>query len=303
MRETVDLASNSELEKFSNIVTDTFASSLSAITSHPVNLSIGEVYKGNGDNVFEGYENETLVLANEDESSYESGLLFRTRDITMLADYMLAGDGESKDEIDDDTKDAVQEMTSQLFSSLNVPFEDAFGKKFSFKVKDIVKNMSSSLFQSQEYLIIELSGDVSEIILNFRLYVDYELVEKLSDGSGSDSNLLDDGGIEALLGSNAFDEEESHEGSSSSPKNLDLLLDIDIPISVRMGSAKLFLKDILGLGPGNIVELEQNADEPIELAINDKVIARGEVVIVDGYFGFRIKEIVSKAERLRKLKD
>ena len=66
---------------------------------------------------------------------------------------------------------------------------------------------------------------------------------------------------------------------------------------------KLFLKDILGLGPGNIVELEQNADDPIELAINDKVIARGEVVIVDGYFGFRIKEIVSKAERIRKLKD
>ena len=51
------------------------------------------------------------------------------------------------------------------------------------------------------------------------------------------------------------------------------------------------------------MELEQNADDPIELAINDKVIARGEVVIVDGYFGFRIKEIVSKAERIRKLKD
>lgn len=303
MRETVDLSSNSELEKFAGVITDTFISSLSAITSRAVNLSISEVFKGNGDSVFEGYDDETLASAKEEESGYESGLLYRTRDITMLADYMLAGDGESKDEIDDDTKDAVQEMTTQLLSSLNVPLEGAFEKKFSFKVNDILKNMSSSLYQSQEYIVLDLSGDVDGIILNFRFFADYGLLDRLASEE-SNENVLDDGGIEALLGGSFFDESDDKDGGSgSSPKNLDLLLDIDIPISVRMGSAKLFLKDILGLGPGNIVELEQNADEPIELAINDKVIARGEVVIVDGYFGFRIKEIVSKAERIRKLKD
>lgn len=303
MRETVDLSSNSQLEKFAGVVTDTFVSSLSAITSRAVNLSISEVFKGNGESVFEGYDNETLASAKEEESGYETGLLYRTRDITMLADYMLAGDGESKDEIDDDTKDAVQEMTSQLLSSLNVPLEGAFEKKFSFKVSDILKNMASSLYQSQEYIVLDLSGDVDGIILNFRFFADYGLLDRLVSEE-SNENLLDDGGIEALLGGSFFDENDDKDsGSGSSPKNLDLLLDIDIPISVRMGSAKLFLKDILGLGPGNIVELEQNADEPIELAINDKVIARGEVVIVDGYFGFRIKEIVSKAERIRKLKD
>lgn len=303
MRETVDLSSNSELEKFAGVITDTFISSLSAITSRAVNLSISEVFKGNGDSVFEGYDDETLASAKEEESGYESGLLYRTRDITMLADYMLAGDGESKDEIDDDTKDAVQEMTTQLLSSLNVPLEGAFEKKFSFKVNDILKNMSSSLYQSQEYIVLDLSGDVDGIILNFRFFADYGLLDRLASEE-SNENILDDGGIEALLGGSFFDENDDKDGGSgSSPKNLDLLLDIDIPISVRMGSAKLFLKDILGLGPGNIVELEQNADEPIELAINDKVIARGEVVIVDGYFGFRIKEIVSKAERIRKLKD
>ena len=138
--------------------------------------------------------------------------------------------------------------------------------------------------------------------LDFRFFIDTNIESKL--GSKEENNLVDDGSIEALLGNAgiSFDDEPS-ESSGNTPKNLDLLLDIDIPISVRMGSAKLFLKDILGLGPGNIVELEQNADDPIELAINDKVIARGEVVIVDGYFGFRIKEIVSRAERIRKLKD
>ena len=258
--------------------------------------------KCDADTLFAAYENETLVVSKEDNGGYETGLLFRTRDITKLADFMLAGDGESKDEIDDDTKDAVQELTSQLLSSLNVPFEEAFSNKFSFKSEDVIKNTSSSLFQCSEYYCIDLTGDVDSAELNFRFVCDTNIEAKL--GGQDDSKLVDDGSIEALLGNAGISfDDEPVESSGNTPKNLDLLLDIDIPISVRMGSAKLFLKDILGLGPGNIVELEQNADDPIELAINDKVIARGEVVIVDGYYGFRIKEIISKAERIRKLKD
>lgn len=302
MIETVNFLNSPSLEKFSELVVSTFASSLSAISSRTVNLSLGEMVKCDADTLFAAYENETLVVAKEDNGGYETGLLFRTRDITKLADFMLAGDGESKDEIDDDTKDAVQELTSQLLSSLNVPFEEAFSNKFSFKSEDVIKNTSSALFQCSEYYCIDLTGDVDGAELNFRFVCDTNIEAKL--GGQDDNNLVDDGSIEALLGNAgiSFDDEPA-ESSGNTPKNLDLLLDIDIPISVRMGSAKLFLKDILGLGPGNIVELEQNADDPIELAINDKVIARGEVVIVDGYFGFRIKEIVSKAERIRKLKD
>ena len=302
MTETVNFINSPSLEKFSGLIVSTFASSLSAISSRTVNLSLDEMVKCDADTLFTAYENETLVIAKEDNGGYETGLLFRTRDITKLADFMLAGDGESKDEIDDDTKDAVQELTSQLLSSLNVPFEEAFDNKFSFKSEDIIKNTSSSLFQCSEYYCIDLTGDIEGAELNFRFVCDTNIEAKL--GSEEDSNLIDDGSIEALLGNAGISfDDEAEENGGNAPKNLDLLLDIDIPISVRMGSAKLFLKDILGLGPGNIVELEQNADDPIELAINDKVIARGEVVIVDGYFGFRIKEIVSKAERIRKLKD
>ena len=270
MTETVNFLNSPSLEKFSELVVSTFASSLSAISSRTVNLSLGEMVKCDADTLFAAYENETLVVSKEDNGGYETGLLFRTRDITKLADFMLAGDGESKDEIDDDTKDAVQELTSQLLSSLNVPFEEAFSNKFSFKSEDVIKNTSSSLFQCSEYYCIDLTGDVDGAELNFRFVCDTNIEAKL--GGQDDSKLVDDGSIEALLGNAgiSFDDEPA-ESSGNTPKNLDLLLDIDIPISVRMGSAKLFLKDILGLGPGNIVELEQNADDPIELAINDKL--------------------------------
>lgn len=302
MKETVSFISSPQIEKLSNIITDTFSSSLSAISSKNIALSINEAAFGDADDVFEGYDNETLISAQEEINSLDTGLLFRTRDITMLADFMLAGDGESKDEIDDDTKDAVQEMTSQLLSSLNVPSEEAFEKKFSYKVDDVIKNTTSAVYTEPKYLIVDLTGSIDDKELNFRFFISSAIEDIIQVSSSADDNLLDDGGIEALLGGQGFGFDDD-EPATNTPKNLDLLLDIDIPISVRMGSAKLFLKDILGLGPGNIVELEQNADDPIELAINDKVIARGEVVIVDGYFGFRIKEIVSKAERIRKLKD
>ena len=301
MKEPVDFSASPQIERFAGTVSGTFISALAAITSREVNLSIGEAFKCDGETLFADYENETFVSAKEESNELDAGLLFTTKGITRLADFMLAGDGESKDEIDDDTKDAAQEMTSQLLSSLNIPLEEAFTKKVSFKVDDIVKNMSSSLFQSASYLVLDLTGEVDGGSIAFRFFIDAEVESRILISGGAPS---DDGGIENLLGAAGGPVSfESPEAAGSGPKNLDLLLDIDIPVSVRMGNAKLFLKDILGLGPGNIVELEQNADDSIELAINDKVIARGEVVIVDGYFGFRIKEIISRAERIRKLKD
>jgi flagellar motor switch protein FliN/FliY len=101
----------------------------------------------------------------------------------------------------------------------------------------------------------------------------------------------------------SFPEDKSATSVMPEGTNIDMLLDVEIPVSVKIGSTRMFLKDVVALGPGNIVELEEYADEPVELTINNKVIARGEVVIVDGYFGLRIKEIVSRAERIEKLKD
>lgn len=311
MKETVDLDNNPFIEKFAASLAETFTSSFSGICSHPFNLSPIETVYGEGEDVFKAFEGETYVKATEEKSVLDCGLLFKTRDITKLADFMLAGDGESSDEIDPDTKDAIKEMTSQLMSSLNIPLEGVFGVKFDFRSHDIVKNDNQGAFTDEQYLMITLDGDVDGVLINFLFFIDAGIAARLGGSEGDSSNLIDDASIDALLGTSpqggldmsSMFEEPAPSGNVKGPKNLELLLDIDIPISVRMGSAKLFLKDILGLGPGNIVELDQNADDAIELAINDKVIARGEVVIADGYFGFRIKEIVSKADRIKTLKD
>jgi len=85
----------------------------------------------------------------------------------------------------------------------------------------------------------------------------------------------------------------------AAPRNLDLLLDVELPVCVTFGRTQLPLKDILKLSSGSIVELNRLANEPVELLINNAVIARGEVVVVDGNYGIRVTEIVSRQERIR----
>lgn len=86
------------------------------------------------------------------------------------------------------------------------------------------------------------------------------------------------------------------------PKGLDRLLDVELPLSVSFGHAELSIKDVIKLTTGSIVELNRSVAEPVEVIVNNIVIARGEVVVVEGNFGVRIKEVVSRQERLRTLK-
>jgi len=87
-----------------------------------------------------------------------------------------------------------------------------------------------------------------------------------------------------------------------SPRTLDLLMEVELPVSVSFGRAELPLKDVLKLTTGSIVELNRTVEEPVELIVNNCVIARGEVVVVDGNYGVRIQQIISPQERLRTLK-
>lgn len=90
-------------------------------------------------------------------------------------------------------------------------------------------------------------------------------------------------------------------GPPAKPGSLDLLLDVELPVSVSFGRAQLMLKDVIKLTTGSIVELNRALSEPVEVIVNNCVIARGEVVVIEGNYGIRIKQVVSRQERLRTL--
>jgi flagellar motor switch protein FliN len=80
------------------------------------------------------------------------------------------------------------------------------------------------------------------------------------------------------------------------PPNLDLLLDVPVGLTVELGSCHLPMRDVLNLNVGSIVQLDKVADAPVELRVNDKLIARGEVVVVENRFGIKITELIGAAQ-------
>lgn len=92
------------------------------------------------------------------------------------------------------------------------------------------------------------------------------------------------------------------EGSKNEDKrNLDLILDISVPVSVELGRTTMLIKDILALSQGSIVELERVAGTPVDLLVRGKLLAQGEVVVVDENFGLKITNICGSEERVRNL--
>ncbi len=84
-------------------------------------------------------------------------------------------------------------------------------------------------------------------------------------------------------------------------KKLDLILDIPLRVSVELGRTRMLVNDLLQLGQGSVIELNKLAGEPLEVLVNEKLVARGEVVVVNEKFGIRLTDIISPIERIEKL--
>lgn len=84
-------------------------------------------------------------------------------------------------------------------------------------------------------------------------------------------------------------------------RNLNLIMDIPLRVTVELGRAKMVVRELLNLGQGSVVELSKLAGEPLEVLVNNKLVARGEAVVVNEKFGVRLTDIISQAERVEQL--
>ncbi len=216
---------------------------------------------------------------------------------TKFEYQMLGGIGDLKEDIDDETVDAVNEIISNICGSMSTNinaqgFADLGSSKFIVNSKEIINCNSSSSIQGIYKFDLQLADDKLPIFLEFASeFVPYislivtgvetsqETVVKNDEASSLASAPSDNSGdILSLLG------EESIE-------NLKLLFDIKFKLSVRLGTKILLLKDILAWDTGSIIELEQMVNEPLDILANGIKIGVGEAVIVEGKFGIKIKYI------------
>jgi flagellar motor switch protein FliN len=109
-------------------------------------------------------------------------------------------------------------------------------------------------------------------------------------------------GIQPNVQPAVFSNFEPYQLQESEARNLDMLMDIPLQVTVELGRTKRSVKEILELTPGSIVELDKLAGEPVDILVNNRPVARGEVVVIDENFGVRVTDIISKSDRIKKLK-
>lgn len=122
-------------------------------------------------------------------------------------------------------------------------------------------------------------------------------------GAGGDADWGDALNEQANAEAASFDAlSNTSVASSNSELNLDVILDVPVTISMEVGNTKISIRNLLQLNQGSVIELDRLAGEPMDVLVNKTLIARGEVVVVNDKFGLRLTDIISPAERVKKLK-
>jgi len=204
---------------------------------------------------------------------------------------MLGGMGDLKEHIDDEIIDAVNEIISNICGS----FCTSVTAQGFFDIPSIKSKVKSSVIKEGKSLsdkdsIYEFTISLDEDKLPIIIAFDEKILPYLFSIAGEKvEKMLDDSSERAIIKENI--NQSSSNTSNDMPKNLELLYNIKLKLSVRLGTKIVLLKDVLSWDIGEIIELEQMVNEPLEILVNGVKIGEGEAVIVEGKFGLKIKSI------------
>lgn len=213
---------------------------------------------------------------------------------TAVGELMMGEEEVSgKSEMNEDDLDATKEFISNVVGSFSTALSgDKELPKLSFSVDDIkfFDTSKDADFSKLEKLYI-YSMNLQSITDQVVFGVDNTIFSSLNKSEEKEQTVTD-----------SPPSNETTNLNQDEIKNISLIKDVKLPIRVRIGSKKMLLKDILNMDIGSVVELNQLANDPLDILVGDKIIALGEVVIVDGNFGVQITEIGTKKERIEQLR-
>jgi len=217
---------------------------------------------------------------------------------TALGDMMLGGDGAAQDTMSDEDMDAAKEIVSNIVGAMST----TLGSQKELPKFTIKPESAEFIAENGE---VNLDAYAKMFVFSFTLGEINSLMMFAIDSSVNGAL----GGKKAPAAStpsgNIFDEPSSEPTvklEEGEMKNIGLIMDVKLPVRVRIGKKKMLLKDVLSMDIGSVIELNQLANDPLDILVDDHVIAQGEVVIVDGNFGVQITSIGTKRDRLNKLK-
>ena len=254
-------------------VTSTEPAPAKALSSEELAVTISIFFKGGG--VLKG----DMVWVGEKLAALQCAQLLMSEPFDPAAEFS------------DTHKDAFAELLRQVAGQAATSWKGIAGEETEISFQAA----AAGIFVPAQSASISLSADkFPEITLRF--FVNSALFDALAVPAQpaveaspvpaeppSDAQPVPDGSLSSLVG--------------AIPSNLELLLDVELEASIRFGEREMLLRDVFALMPGAVVELNQLVNEPAALLVAGRVIARGEVVVVDGNFGLRVTEVASRGQR------
>ena len=323
------------LGEIGNISMGSAATTLSVLLGHKVSITTPSVSMSTMNSIRASYPMPYLIV----EVGYTMGingnnvLAIQAQDASVIADLMMGGDGTNPpEELNDIHMSAVGEAMNQMMGAVSTSLSTMFNKKIDISPPKV----SLIDFGTEDKVTEIVSGDEPVVKVSFRMEVDglidSEIMQILPVPTATDM-------VESLLHSNDNEEPEPEASPAAAPMmaasaagygtgarvaqgvpvqaaqftplatapvqvneaNIGLILDVPLQVTVELGRTKKSIKDILELSNGSIVELDKLAGEPVDIHVNGKLLAKGEVVVIDENFGVRITDIVSPEERAARL--
>jgi flagellar motor switch protein FliN/FliY len=257
-------------------------------------------------------------------------LIIDKKVVGVLVDLMMMGDGTAP--YSDDAKDAISELFNQVMGAFSTALGADLGESVSagnvavsefgfaappfdaasvdmgmakFNVSGLVNSYIAVLIPNAfgDEIVATKVSKSSPAMADLNVGISQSEMDALTNMSMS--NFGDSGGGGGSFGMSQFapppppPRQSAYDGPR---ENIDLLLDVELDINIELGKSELSIKRILELAPGSIVELDKMAGEPVDLIVNNKVVAKGEVVVVDENFGIRVVSLVSAEDRVKSLK-
>lgn len=310
------------LDKFLEFLNSNAGGVLSTITNQQIYFNT----KNFSDFEFETIEEKTglpclLITVNfTGQSDFQFQIIASKQSVAALSDLMMLGTGDAE-YVPEEHNDAIQEMLNQVMGSITSEL-DAEGINASGVVTEVeLSDMEMQRDFMNDSKMIDLSFELLGNDTSFFLVIDplsLDTIDKVFQSIDSHEEQQAITKSSASLGSPAgqkqkqqqdpvkvsrasFAEIEEVRPSNARNVNIDILLDINLPVTVELGRIDMRIKDVLDLGQGSVVELDKLAGDLVDLMINGKKFAVGEVMVVDDNYAVRIVNLISREERIRSL--
>ena len=229
-----------------------------------------------------------IQFSSSDDSSHLQHLI--TVDSNSVLNLYSWMSGEKiKDTLDEEQWKKFQEGIEQFLLNVSNSIED---ETMTFTVQNLTVSQYDSGDDFSVLLPLDSGWSVSH---NFKLGKDTISVNQYS----WIKNTSDDDSVDVSRAE--FDSFSSENGENGDPRNIDMLLDVELEVLVELGRKSMKIRDVLKLGKGSLIELNKTAGEPLTIYVNNRKLAEGEVVVVDDNFGIRITKLASPKERIKSL--